>query len=158
MQVIFYKAMYGNFFDKLIAWWTSSFDDKISGKWRQSYSHCEILFDDGQMFSASQYENLTRFKKCNTDSKVWKHVDIKCTMHQIEEVRSFCVRNSGRMYDYLGVLGFIICIQDDKHKWFCSEIVTAALLDCTIIFGLKPSKTSPNGLYQYITEGINNVD
>jgi hypothetical protein len=54
------------------------------------------------------------------------------------------------MYDYAGVLGFVIDIEENKYKWFCSEIVTMTLLCIDVVEGLVPSKTSPNRLYDYL--------
>ena len=152
MRVIFYGNREGNFLDSLIRWWTSPLIEKINGKWRDSYSHVELLFSDGMMFSASQYENSTRFKKFNGGS-AWKILDISTHAHEEFNVRDFCTSEDNKPYDYKGVLGFISPLQHSKDKWFCSEIGTAGLQRAWKCMGLTPSTTSPNKLYRYLTKG-----
>ena len=55
MRVAFYKGE-GNFFDKLIRWWTKS-----------SYSHCELIFSDGIFFSADPRDGGVRYKNIVPD-------------------------------------------------------------------------------------------
>jgi len=152
MKIIFYKASHGNIVDKLIAWWTSSLSNKINGKWRNTYSHVEILFSDNIMYSASQYENKTRFKNHNIHSDSWKRINIIMSSVDEEKVRDFCIKECLKPYDYAGVLGFVFLIKQDKNKWFCSEVCTKALQVTGLIEGLISYKTSPNKLYERVTD------
>lgn len=154
MQVVFYGNHYGHLGSKLIRWWTSSTKDKFNGKWRDSVSHCEILFSDGMMFSASQYENTTRFKKHSMTGKAWIRLPLSVTSEEEIIVRSFCESQIGKKYDYLGVFGFVFKNADDPDKEFCSEVSTKALQQIGLVMDLVPSKTSPNALHLAITELI----
>jgi len=148
MKVIFYKAK-GNFFDKLIRWWTSS---SFDGDWKKSYSHCEILFSSGYMFSASQYENKTRFKYFNEKSTSWDSITVLTDTEDEAIIQDFCRSINGKKYDYLGILGFVFGNRDHPNKWFCSEVCTRALKEIGLCYSLKTSRTSPNALYTKLKE------
>ena len=152
MYIIFYKAMAGNFIDKIIAWWTSSINEKVTGKWKDTFSHCELLFTDGLMFSASQYENRTRYKIHNKDSYNWVRLPIECSVVNENKVRAFCDSIEGASYDYKGILGFITGIKDDSTKWFCSEVCTTGLQSIGEVSNLDAYRTSPNDLYKELTK------
>lgn len=148
MKIIFYGNHKGNFFDKLIRWWTSPLKKMFNGEWKDSFSHCEILFSDGVMFSASQYENSTRFRRHSYSSDSWKYVNTYATKVQEARVRTFCNSIEDSEYDYMGILGFIFPVKDSERRWFCSEVCTFALQKASMVEDLTASKTSPNRLYK----------
>jgi len=155
MKVIFY----GNRFDKFpfinssIRWWTSSLKEKFNGKWRDSFSHCELLFDNDMMFSASQYENNTRYKKHSLTGKAWVRVEIRLTTKQESLIVEFCNNHTNKKYDYLGILGFLFGNNDSPNRWFCSEIVTEALIYADYLENyIDSSRVSPNKLFKLIKE------
>lgn len=152
MKVIFYKAEQGNWTDKLIAWWTSPFKHKLNGDWLKSYSHVELLFSDGMMFSASQYENATRFTRRNPQSIAWVEVELDISWYEETLVRKFCQKHSGLKYDYVGVAGFVFGNPDESSKWFCSEICMVSLQSIGMFLDKDASKVSPNGMYRIITK------
>ncbi len=147
MKVIFYGNRKGNIFDKLIRWWTSPLLQMFNGEWVNSYSHVEILFSDGMMFSASQYENSTRFKVHKYKRSIWKYVDLEVTETEERVVREYCKSVNGKKYDYLGILGFVIGLHHNNKKWFCSEVCTKALQEIELCTNLVAYKVSPNRLY-----------
>ena len=149
MKVIFYGNRHGNLGDKVIRWWTSSWENKLNGKWKDSYSHVELLFDDTTMFSASQYENLTRFAMYNK-SDAWTEMTLNISKARETLVYSHCRRLEGSEYDYLGVLGFVFGNRDSRDEWFCSEVVVDALQRIGCLKGVKASKVSPNALYSLL--------
>ena len=142
MQVIFYKAKKGNAVDKLIAFYTSTLYEKITGKWLDTYSHVELLFSDGYMFSASQRTGLTAYRKHILDFEKWEYIDIEVDE---KEVRALANKYAGKAYDYLGVISFLGIGKQEDKKWFCSEVVAKCL-------GYKNTKISPNGLYRLLTK------
>ena len=148
MKVVFYGNRYGNLSDKIIRWWTSPLAEKINGKWKDSYSHSEIVFSDGMMFSASPYENVARFKPHSFTGKAWVRVDIDVTLEQEKKVRTWCEKQHGKKYDCMGVLGFAFNVPENPNKWFCSEVCTAALQEIGLLRNLVASKTSPNALHK----------
>ena len=150
MKLIFYKARYGAIGDKLIAWYTSNWKDKLNGNWRNSYSHVEILFSDGMMFSASQYENTVRYTR-HSYSDSWDRIKLNISYDDECIVRSFCDSVEGAKYDYLGVAGFVLMNRDSRSKYFCSEVCVEALQEVGKLLKLDASKTSPNKLYKETT-------
>jgi len=155
MEVIFYGHRKGNFFDKAIRWWTSPLKDKLSGKWKDSFSHVELSFKQGVMCSASQYENKVRFA-ATSRSDAWVRVQIKCTNEEAKRTYKFCLDQFNKPYDWFGLFGFIVPFRtQEKDKWFCSELCCEALK----VGGILPtyivsSKISPNGLYKLVTERL----
>ena len=69
-----------------------------------------------------------------------------------DRVGQFCWRERGKAYDFLGVLGFKLpWIQQDRSKWFCSEVCVAALQASGLLAGVHPYKTTPNQLHRLVT-------
>ncbi|MBF0568916.1 MAG: hypothetical protein HQK95_08640 [Nitrospirae bacterium] len=73
------------------------------------------------------------------------------TNTQIDIMVSFIREQQGKGYDYQGLLDFLTNRDlHDPSKWFCSELVTAAILAAGIpIFGWRRESafTSPGDLY-----------
>ena len=115
-------------------------------------SHVEIEFTGGVMFSASQYENSTRFRVRNKNSPAWVVVPLDYGEAAEEKVLAFCREHEGRKYDYLGVAGFVFGNPDSESKWFCSEICVAALQEVGMFPGVDASKVSPQAMYEMVTE------
>lgn len=137
MQLWFYKATYGDWWDKVISWWTWSL-----------YSHVELVFKDGLCFTSSSRDGGVRFKNIPLTEK-WFVIEIGSDKE--EEIREWCETELGKAYDWLGAIGCGIgmpCLQSDD-KWFCSEVVGAALNE----FSIKPPTPirralAPGTLYQ----------
>ena len=150
MYVVFYGNRWGGASDRLIRWWAAPWKYKLNGDWRDMFSHVEIVFSDGQMFSASQYENRTRFKRHSFTGRAWFRAKITVTHAQERLMRNEAIRLNNKKYDYPGVIGFVLpFIESNKDKYFCSEVVR----DLLVIGGVKSvnskvksSKFSPTGL------------
>ena len=154
MKVIFYQGK-GDLGDKLIRWKTASWKQRLNGSWKELPSHCELLFDDGMMFSASQYENTTRFVRHNQHSDKWDRVTLQASKEQVDEMLKFCNKQEGKKYDYLGVVGFVLpFVSDSKDKWFCSEVVAEALDRVGIISVADSARVSPAKLKQVLSDAM----
>jgi len=150
MKAIFYKAKYGNAVDKMIAWWTAPLANKVNGEWKNGYSHVELLFSDGMMFSASQYENAVRMKR-HKESDAWEYVELSDVLPS-DAICEDVVRNEaekliGAEYDYMGVLGFLLGTADSEGRWFCSEVCAEMLYRCGMEMEMDSGEISPNKLY-----------
>ena len=150
MKVIFYKARHGNFIDKAIAFKTSSWTDRLTGKWLDGYSHCELLFKDGMMFSASQWDNAVRFEHHRYNADKWEYTEVDLSeLH----CRAFAMQRNGEKYDYLGIVGFIVpFVKDDSKKSFCSEVCYDILQKSGMPSKEDSSKVHPNLLHTIITK------
>ena len=115
MQIIFYVASYGDWTDWIISRWT-----------RGPFSHCEFLFSDGMCFSSSSRDGGTRFKQIELQPKHWDYYSLPVDIQTEHMIRLWCEGEVGKAYDWLGVFGYPLKIQN-KNKWFCSEILITAL-------------------------------
>jgi hypothetical protein len=160
MYLAFYGNNYGSIYGKFIRWWTSPLSYKLNGKWKITYSHVEIVFSDGMMFSASSYENKVRFKKHSFTGKAWDRFKLSISKTDEDIIRENCeVRvNKGEKYDYLGLIGFLIFnTVESKERSFCSEVCTTELQEYVPeLKDLVPHKTSPNDMAIALKFGVFN--
>jgi hypothetical protein len=132
------------------------------------YYHAELLFSDGLSFTSTQMDpginavDGCRFKRIdyNKHPERWDIIDIPADAIEEDRVRNFCRRQLGCRYDYAGCVRFAIPFwTEHKDKWFCSEVVTAALQQLFSagyesdaahavrrLRGVKPWRVSPNHL------------
>lgn len=134
MYAVFYKAEYGDKWDKLVAW-------KTKGK----YSHVELMFSDGEWFSSSPRDGGTRFKKIDISDR-WDSIYLNS--YREDRIKEFCRKEEGCKYDWLGVVSYGVGIRvASKYRWFCSEICMAAL-------GYKTTLISPNEMYSLLSNRL----
>ena len=129
---------------KLICWWTKS-----------PFSHCELVFSDGSMFSSDPSDNGTRYlQNMHLTYNDWEVLDIQTSSVQEKIIRDFCDSELHCRYDWWG----IFCSQvirwqrEDPTKWFCSEVCTAALQKIGFLTGNEPCTFSPAKLYKRLRE------
>lgn len=131
VKVIFYKAEYGNWKDKLISWWTKS-----------TYSHVEVILKDGKCFSADARNNIVRIKDIDYEDGKWDilHVNKKINYREID-------KNIGCEYDWKGLfLNEVLKSKiENPKKWYCSEV-------CSHILGFRNTLMSPGEFYNYLLD------
>jgi hypothetical protein len=138
MKIIFYKAKYGTYWDKFIAWLTDG-----------PFSHCEIVFSDGKCFSASPRHGGVRFKDINIIEERWTEIDLG-DIPEEEEIINWCSTQIGKKYDYFGAIGLVIpFFPNDPETWYCSEICST-IINMTSKIHLK-NNIDPNKLYRIIS-------
>ena len=116
LRILFYKAD-GKLLDKLIRWWTNS-----------KYSHCEILFENGLMFSADGWDSKGVRYTSQFNPENWEVVTITLDDYKVKYLKMWCDDRVGKGYDWTGVLRFVVPILPQlDEKWFCSELCGAAL-------------------------------
>jgi hypothetical protein len=129
MQVGFFRGE--GFFAWLVRVWTWS-----------NYCHCELRFSDGVFFGSTLNDSWkTAFHGYDEKwaaSKAWMFVDVPVTPEQEASIRAWCAKESDCSYDWFGlILSQVMCWnRQDPNKWFCSEVVAAALQQV----GLLPPK------------------
>ena len=133
MKVAFYKAEYGTWFDKLIAFWT-----------RSKYSHVELITDTGNAFSASDRAGKVRFANINFDSGHWDLMNVSQDPKQVSKRMAEIL---GKPYDFKGVFFWFVIPHsyEAKDKYWCSEAVAYVL-------GIIPSTISPQRLYEVLSD------
>jgi len=136
MQLRFYKGEFGDYWDKLICFWT-----------RGPYSHVELHFGDDECFSSSSRDNGVRFKTIPLTDR-WAVVDIG---HEDikSDVRAWCQSEVGKQYDWAGAIGCGLWLNlSSKNKRFCSEVTMMALDRFKIRH--CPDVLSPNRMYEMV--------
>lgn len=136
VTVAFYKWR-GDWIDRLIRKLTSG-----------PYSHCELIVS-GKWLSVSPREGTVRYKKIVPKPDHWDFIEIPVNMHQVSLIEDFASHELFEGYDWLGILftQFINFNRQSKNRWFCSELVAAALQSIGLLGGLAPHRLDPNELY-----------
>ena len=96
-----------------------------------------MIFSDGISASSSFLDGGVRFKDITYNPDHWDIVELPPELEQA--ARLWFVQHEGDSYDVIGNLGFVVGpVDDSKRKWFCSEVIMAAL-------GVEePGKFSPS--------------
>lgn len=151
MKIAFYKDK-GEIFDTLVRFWTSSFYEKLSFRWRNIPSHCELIFSDNIWFSASPRDGGCRYKQIDFDNSKWDFINIIISEDQEKEVRKFCDSINGKKYDWLGILftQFLPLSIDETNRYFCSEACSEALQKINLVAGYTSSSLNPYDLKKII--------
>ena len=130
MKIAFYRAWNGTWLDKLISILTLS-----------KYSHCEIIFSDGECASSSVRDGGIRFKYITMDEK-WDVFPLNMFLNEELMFKWFWM-NIDDTYDYLGALGALFGFDwssDDKK--YCSYA-------CASVLNIRPIQT-PGGLFKLL--------
>jgi hypothetical protein len=140
MKVAFYKATrpgLQGLFNSLVRWWTNG-----------PYSHCEAVLyirADGYSIcaSSSKMDGGVRIKPILLNPEHWDIVEID---FDPDVVALWYYANLGKLYDTLGLFGFVWRRADGhKDKYVCAESIAAAL-------GIgQPWRLDPNTLYIILT-------
>ena len=132
LELAFYKAEYEK---KKHFWQKGFFSQRIAHHARGTHSHVELVFTytDGEeyCFSSSEVDGGSRFKVGTLvlkNPQKWDRYTVSKDSELIERVWEFCQREQGKPYDWVGVSRFKLSfLNEDKAKWYCSEICQAAL-------------------------------
>jgi hypothetical protein len=143
IRVLFQPARFGGPFGRLIGWWTGS-----------DWCHCEVVvIERGGMahrWAATVRDGVHRVAGVDGHAipPGWSAIDLPSTDAQDLAVLSFLHEESGCGYDRHGVLrAGGVWSREHPDKWFCSELVAAALRRAAYCQGLTPSATTPGVLY-----------
>lgn len=120
---------------------------RITGHWS---NHVDLLTDGGQMVSALpggvREWGLAELRLAQDET-----LSLPCTLEQRTAALAFARSQIGKGYDYAGVLCFSFAARwQDHHRWFCSELTTAALVHAGIIAAPKAWRVSPGALYRIL--------
>jgi hypothetical protein len=101
------------------------------------------------MYSSSGMDGGVRLKPHKYNSSLWEYVNIDIDFNVLLKIYQSTI---GAKYDYLGILGFILPLQDKKNRWFCGEWCSN-VVKCSgnkKMYLYNPSKLSPNDFYNII--------
>lgn len=129
MKIAFYIAKNGTWLDKLIAAVTFS-----------KYSHCELVFSDGQFGSASTRDNGVRLAYIKLTDH-WNIFDVRnqdgseITLEQEKKIHYWFLLNDHQKYDWPGAIMSLFGVNwTSSDKKFCSYV-------CGSHLGLDPIVT-----------------
>lgn len=128
------------------------FDQLIRTVTKGPYSHCELIFPDDMAYSASIQDGGCRFKAIVFDPARWDIIELPWLSHISHNmIEDFCLKERGSKYDYPGAFRFLLPgIPESKERWFCSEIVCAALQTIDMLGGIKAWQVHPSKLYELL--------
>ena len=141
MKLVFYKPI--KFQDKLIAWYTKG-----------PYYHAEIEFSDGMRVESSAESNGVSIYTPKEDN----YITVKFNILNANEdkVRKWCEEQMGCKYDWFGVVRFVVpFVKQSSTRWFCSELIVAALQQIGFFANVKPHKLSPNDMFKVCANSKN---
>lgn len=121
----------------LIQWWT--------GSWP---SHVDALTIDNKIIGSAPFGGVKE-REISEHSGYSEIIIINCSTEQRREFWEFMNSQIGKKYDWVGLFGFGFGIHDGR-RWFCSEIIAAALNHAGIKTVTKPHKHSPASLYRIL--------
>lgn len=132
MKIAFYKAKYGNYQDKIIALGTFS-----------KYSHCELVFENGECASSSLRDGGVRVKYITLGEK-WDVFDVNLNLDE-SVIRYWFSIHSDNKYDWPGAIGSAFSLDfTSEDKKFCSYCCASAI-------GFDPI-TTPGRLYKTLVK------
>lgn len=123
---------------------------------RSKYFHVEMIIKD-KWISTNPEAGSVYIHDLQPLSDKYDYFDVEVDGRKVKTVMKFLKDQVGKPYDYWGIFFSIILTMDleDHNKWFCSEIVSEAL----VLFGIKIPKSTnemtPEDIYQLLKE--NNV-
>jgi hypothetical protein len=138
MKIAFYLAKNGDWVDKLISLTTFS-----------KYSHCELVFSDGEFGSASARDGGVRLKYIEQNDK-WEIFELfelknpdgsKITQRDAKDMHNWFIANDGQKYDWPGAIMSLFGLNcSSSNKKYCSYV-------CALLLGLYPTVT-PQKLFK----------
>lgn len=145
------RSAYGDWIDKAV--------DACSGF--GGYSHAELVLAraDGSVVWWSSFINADDQghpagvwpRQRDVSDPKWSIYRIPALGGRIAELERWCAGEQGSGYDVWGVLNFVFPgMKPDPVKWFCSELVVAALQQVGLFADERPDRVSPNRLRRLV--------
>lgn len=128
---------------------TSFIGRAIRWQTRGAYSHASMILPDGLFVEAREFigvRALHRLTIANGEKVDTFRVHVTDT--QRDDIAAFVKEQLGKPYDYTMVLRFLSrrqAARDESGKWFCSELVFAALQQAGVVLlrDTQPWEVSP---------------
>lgn len=119
---------------------------------KSKWSHCVVVFEDVAV--SAELSGVTTFKVNNFIKSTSEHEIITVPCPDYKEVYDFSYDQIGTPYDYAGLIGLEVDRDwQDPYKWFCSEMVSTALLKGGVVLPEEwPSayRITPGMLYDFL--------
>jgi uncharacterized protein YycO len=94
---------------------------------KSEYSHADIQIDDGVYVGSIPFKGVTIYNDENVVNESF--FEVQLTKEQQDKVLWYVFDQLDKPYDYSGVWGFLTRDRkwQEDDRWFCSELVAAAL-------------------------------
>jgi hypothetical protein len=157
VKLAFYLAAKGSPKDKIIAAYTGG-----------PFSHCELVINDAYLPYIPEpliyphdaggslcYSSSSAAPRDGCGFEVIDLADGKWTLCSLPPANwsaavMKAVADSGKPYDWRGIVGFVVKGQDNKNERFCSEECVLLLQASGLLLGVNAVMTSPNYLAQLV--------
>ena len=122
------------------------------------YSHVDTVMPDGRLYGARSDKvggapPGVQYRKSNyyyAKKELSMRITLDTTPEQDKAYYDFLLKQFNKPYDKMGILSFILGRNwDDLDSWFCSELVTAGLVNCgyfTYPLAVTSNKVAPADL------------
>lgn len=116
---------------------------------RSDYSHASLVFDDGAVIEAREGYGVRCLDSLQQrPGETIELYEIEMNEDQAQEIYDFALAQVGKGYDWTMVARFVTRRQESRSttgKWFCSELVYAALQQggITLLRRTEPWEVSP---------------
>lgn len=151
MKLAFFKSSQGEWYDKIIGWFSKKTKRTNHGK----YSHVEILFSDGISFTSVPGIG-TCFRKNEYKDEEWDFLNLP--KNREKEVRHFCEKLLGKKYNWRAIFWYVggyfigkdystLNVKENQYFWLCSEAINFILWKLEIISVLNV-KICPSETYE----------
>ena len=111
--------------------------------------HCEFALPDGRRFGARPGGTRFYTSGFGDTREILLPVDVP-----VEPILAWLQKEDGSPYDYLDILRFALpFLRGSKDKWFCSELIAAALRDL-VGWNIDPAKARPSTVYFYLNRRL----
>lgn len=116
------------------------------------FCHAALMFsgqpDEPVLVCESHIETGVRYHEYSPEAPQWSLWALDfLNMAQERTVKRFCDLQVGKGYDTRGAGAVKVCaLGEDPERWFCSELVAAALQRVGLLASSIPARVTPNGL------------
>ena len=111
---------------------------------RSEFSHIDYIFADGRAYSSLPRAGVG-FNTDANDREEYFEIEVK----DKKKIEDFLLYYHGAKYDWSAIFGFTFRSEyNDTAAWFCSELITAAIEQDTVLFN-EPNKyrITPRDMY-----------
>ena len=125
------------------------------------FSHCYVRFISSQLISQASdgMVNLTHQEVFTTDNVIVEEIRIPVSNSQFEQIMGYVIKNAGRPYSYLQIVGIIVAdllglnrnpLDMNKKTFVCSEYLGQILRILGITANKHLSLLTPVDIYNMV--------
>ena len=110
------------------------------------YSHVDYVFDDYRCYSSLPRKGVDFTTDMRFDRSCFCEIEVPSKVR----IEQFLIAQRGKKYDWKSIIAFPFRAPWNKKKrWFCSELISAALEEEINMFEMKHNRITPADLYNH---------